>query len=175
MKTKMKTLISLLIVFLLLPTSSPANNKIKIIVFDAELVDSSVEGDLYGEKPEQTQRLKKITEQLRQGLSESGLYDVLDIKDVQEEVDAIKNTVRFLHDCNGCDIDLARTLGVEQSAAVWVQKVSNLIINLNVVIKDTTTGAQKKTAFVDIRGNNDKSWQRGMRYMLKNRLLKNNQ
>ena len=53
-----------------------------------------------------------------------------------------------------------------------VQKVSNLILNINVYIEDAR---QKKMEFVksvDIRGNTDEFWQRGLDYMLRHYLLR---
>lgn len=143
----------------------------EIVVFDAELRDTSAEGEIYGENPAETARLVLITDQLRAGLDQSEKYVVLDLAPAQDRLAELRRTVAYLHDCNNCELEIAEALEAEQSVIVWVQKVSNLILNLNVVIKDVNTGSIIKTAFVDIRGNTDKSWQHGTRYMLKNRLL----
>jgi Protein of unknown function (DUF2380) len=45
----------------------------------------------------------------------------------------------------------------------WVQKVSNLIININLRIEDVATGKAVFQRSVDIRGNTDLSWQRGVK------------
>jgi hypothetical protein len=47
----------------------------------------------------------------------------------------------------------------------WVQKVSNLILNLNIQIRDVHSGLIMQNKSVDIRGNTDTSWLRGIRYM----------
>jgi len=73
--------------------------------------------------------------------------------------------------CGGCEFDLGRQLGADYAAWIVVQKVSNLILNINVYMVDVAT---KKPAFVhsvDIRGNTDESWTRGMIYLVKNYLL----
>ena len=52
-----------------------------------------------------------------------------------------------------------------------IQKVSDLILNLNVYMADI---AARKLIFVhsvDIRGNTDESWTRGLTYLVKNYLL----
>lgn len=145
--------------------------KIQIVVFDAQLVDTSTEGEMFGTNADETRRLAMISDQLRAGLQSSDRYVILDTGPVQSALTRLSGSVRYLHDCNNCELDIAKSLGAQQSAVVWVQKVSNLILNLNVVIKDVATGEIVKTAFVDIRGNTDRSWQHGTRYMLKNRLL----
>jgi len=48
--------------------------------------------------------------------------------------------------------------------------VSNLILNINVVARDVTTGRVIGAGSVDIRGNTDESWSRGLSYLLRNRL-----
>jgi hypothetical protein len=57
--------------------------------------------------------------------------------------------------------------------AAWgtVQKVSNLILNINVYIRDAETAKLTFSRSVDIRGNNDVSWQRGLDYLLRHYLL----
>jgi Protein of unknown function (DUF2380) len=49
-----------------------------------------------------------------------------------------------------------------------VQKVSNLILNINVYVKDAVSGKQEFVKSVDIRGDNDEAWPRGLDYMLRN-------
>jgi len=52
-----------------------------------------------------------------------------------------------------------------------VQKVSNLILNINVYIEDAQSGRMEFIRSVDIRGNTDESWRRGLDYLLRNYLL----
>jgi hypothetical protein len=52
-----------------------------------------------------------------------------------------------------------------------VQKVSNLILNINVYMRDAESGRMTFARSVDIRGNTDESWQRGLDYLLRNYLL----
>ena len=52
-----------------------------------------------------------------------------------------------------------------------VQKVSNLILNMNLYVADPQTGKQTFMKSVDMRGNTDESWSRAMSYLLRNRLL----
>jgi hypothetical protein len=54
------------------------------------------------------------------------------------------------------------------SARCWVQKVSNLILNLNIEVRDTATDQVVYRTSVDIRGNTDESWLRGVRRLVDN-------
>ena len=50
----------------------------------------------------------------------------------------------------------------------WVQKVSNLILNINLELRDAATGQTLDVGSVDIRGNTDESWRRGARRLAEN-------
>ena len=73
--------------------------------------------------------------------------------------------------CGGCEFEYGKQLGADYVAWIVVQKVSDLILNLNVYMADI---ADRKLTFVhsvDIRGNTDESWARGITYLVKNYLL----
>jgi Protein of unknown function (DUF2380) len=140
----------------------------RIAVFDFELIDTSLQGEVQGIDPADQARLRMIEAELRQRLEESGRFQLVDTAPVAEEVDA----AGILWSCNGCEVGIAKRLDAELALVGWVQKVSNLMLNFNVVIRDTATREQVFASSVDIRGNTDESWQHGIRYLLKNRLLK---
>jgi hypothetical protein len=55
----------------------------------------------------------------------------------------------------------------ERVARCWVQKVSNLILNLNIEVS-TRQGEILYMSSVDIRGNTAESWLRGVRRLVDN-------
>ena len=140
----------------------------RLAVFDFELIDTSLQGEMEGIDPADQARLRMIEAELRQRLEESGRFQLVDTAPVADQVEA----AGVLWSCNGCEVGIARRLDAELALVGWVQKVSNLILNLNVVIRDTSTREQVLATSVDIRGNTDESWQHGIRYLLENRLLK---
>ncbi|RXG85514.1 DUF3280 domain-containing protein [Bradyrhizobium zhanjiangense] len=137
----------------------------KLAVFDFELIDTSLPGEFYGSRPELA-RLERISEQLRKELADSGRFQVLDIAPIR---DAARHA--NLQACGGCDLKLAGQLGAELEITGLVQKVSNLIINLNIYLRDVKTGTMITVASADMRGNSDESWTRTMSYLIRNRLL----
>ena len=52
-----------------------------------------------------------------------------------------------------------------------VQKVSNLILNINIYVRDASSGATIAAMSADMRGNTDKSWSRTLDWLVRNRLL----
>ena len=159
----MRALLS--IIALLLAGSAALAAPPKLAVFDFELIDTSLPGEFYGAKPEEA-RLERISEQLRKELAESGRFQLLDIAPVR---DAARHA--NLQACGGCDLKLAGQLGADLEITGIVQKVSNLIINLNIYLRDVKTGNMITVASADMRGNTDESWSRTMSYLIRNRLL----
>ena len=49
-----------------------------------------------------------------------------------------------------------------------MQKVSNLILNINVEVRSVATGETLYVNSVDIRGNTDETWLRGVRRLAEN-------
>ena len=60
-----------------------------------------------------------------------------------------------------------QALNTDRVLTGWVQKTSNLILNINIQIRDVRTEKIVLNKSVDIRGNNDDTWRRGVRYMVR--------
>jgi hypothetical protein len=150
------------------PWTTRAEQAPRVAVFDFELIDTSLEGEMSGARPDEQQRLRLISDLLRQKLAESGRYLVLDQRAAADQV----ADAGYLHGCNGCEAEIARGLGAELAIIGTVQKVSNLILNINIYLRDTASGRRLRAMSADIRGNTDKSWSRGVSYLVRNRLLK---
>ena len=73
--------------------------------------------------------------------------------------------------CGGCEFGYGKALGADDVAWIVVQKVSDLILNINVYIADVAAGKLAFVHSVDIRGNTDESWSHGVTYLVKNYLL----
>jgi hypothetical protein len=140
----------------------------RLALFDLELVDSSLQGEIAGADPAEEARLRMVQEELRARLQESGRFQLVDTAPVAAQVEA----AGVLWSCSGCEVAIARRLDADLALVGWVQKVSNLILNVNVVIRDVSTREQVFASSVDIRGNTDESWRHGIRYLLDHRLLK---
>ena len=107
------------------------------------------------------QRLPVIREQLQQAFAANGLYRVVDTSPAQALI-AQSRARTALRDCNGCELDIAQALHADRVLIGWVQKVSNLILNVNIQIEDAATGAVLLNKSVDLRGNTDETWRRGV-------------
>jgi len=141
-----------------------ANGIPRVAFFGFDLINSSLEPP----NPLEDRRLAMLADRFREKLDASGRFKIVTIPtDVRKEIadgPAIRN-------CNGCQRDLARKVGADWAAWGTVQKVSSLILNLNVYMEDAQTGKPKFVKSVDIRGNTDESWRHGLDYMLRHYLF----
>jgi hypothetical protein len=138
----------------------------KLAVFDFEMLDTSLQGEVYGKRNDEQERLMRAGDQLRRELGESGKFQIVDIAPVNAA--AHQNNLQA---CGGCDFKLAQQTGADLYITGVVQKVSNLILNINVYLHDAQTGRLVTAASVDMRGNTDESWSRATHYLVRERLL----
>ncbi|MFU2487791.1 DUF3280 domain-containing protein [Thauera sp. WH-1] len=116
---------------------------------------------------DQQARLKMIDAEFRKLVAERELYRSVDLAPHQALVDRVRNSTEFLFRCTHCKAELAAGIGSDYVAVGWVQKVSNLILNVNIEIIEVATNRVALVKSVDLRGNNDESWLRGVRFMVR--------
>ena len=150
---------------LMVSTSAHADAP-RVAVFDFELVDTSLQGEVDGPRTDEQRRLLNTSDQVRKALTESGRFAVLDIAPVNAAAHGSN-----LQACGGCEVQLAERLGADLAITGVVQKVSNLILNINIYLRDARTGQLMTSMSADFRGNTDESWSRAASYLLRNRLL----
>ena len=135
-----------------------------LTVLDFELVDDQ-NNPLT--KAAQVLRLRNATAQLQRELAEQGLYRIVDPAPSQALLGRLREQQEFLYRCDDCAAQVGTLLGVELVMVTWVQKVSELILNLNVQILDVKTEQVVFTKSVDMRGNDDVSWMRAVRFLVR--------
>lgn len=113
-------------------------------------------------------RLEGIKGTFKSLLEASGKYKILPVDvAIQDRI----NKDQKLGECAGCELRYGKEVGADQVAWIEVQKVSELILNINVYISDVGTGERTFTKSVDLRGNNDEAWQHSIRFLVKRYLL----
>jgi hypothetical protein len=154
-------------VTLMLLVSAPARAEpSKLAVFDFELLDTSLEGEMRGPQADERDRLILISDLVRRQLAESGKFQILDIAPVKAAAAASN-----LQACGGCDVEFAQRIGAELAVTGVMKKVSTLILSLTIFVRDAQTGRLITAATADFRGNTDESWTRAANYLVRNRLL----
>jgi hypothetical protein len=139
----------------------------KVAFFGLTMLDTSLQTTELGVDPAEVARLHMLEEMVRTRFLAEG-YTFMDLEPIAVERDRIVNPAK----CYGCDTRMAQKLGADYSLVGEVQKVSNLILSMNLQMRDAETGQMVKGRVVDIRSNTDESWSRGMRYILNNTFFK---
>jgi Protein of unknown function (DUF2380) len=141
----------------------PATAAEKAAVFDFELMHGSLVPGAPNPREAEEKRLKLIGDRLRDHLAKSGRFTIVDIAPV-----AAKAAAANLQACGDCADTFAHELGANYAFTGFVHKVSELILSMNVYVHETATSASVASASVDMRGNTDESWRRGIDYLYEN-------
>ncbi len=134
----------------------------RIAFFGITFIDTSTEGAYNGVREDETARVELLEKRVVERLEEEG-FEFVDITPVLDQVNAIRNPA----DCNYCDVRMARELGADYALTGEVQKVSNLILSMNLVLRDAKEGQMQRGLSVDFRSNTDESWLQALRYIFK--------
>jgi Protein of unknown function (DUF2380) len=164
--TLMKAAIVAIIVTPVVVARGAADSTIvpRVAFFGFDLINTSLEPTT----PTESERVRMLGDLFRAKLDASGRFKIVSIPpDLREKIAAGPE----ISSCNGCERDFAQELGADWAAWGTVQKVSNLILNINVYMEDAQAGKMEFVKSVDIRGNTDESWRRGLDYMLRHYLF----
>ncbi len=140
---------------------------IKIAVFDFELKDFSGGAGIIPESDQDREQLRLATETVRRLLTESGRYNLVDVSRANTP-DVIAGS---LHECDGCDVPIARKLGADQSLVGIVTRITRTDYAVTFKLRDAKTGAPIAVEQTDLRIGANYSWNRGAAWLIKNRLL----
>ena len=152
---------SVAIAALLAATTAQAAEK--AAVFDFQMANLGIVAPTQADKD----RLPRLSDQVRKMLADSGRYEIVSTDPVKEQVSKGAD----LRSCGGCAADYAKTLGAQVAITGEIQKVSALILNINLYVKEVGSDRPERAYSVDIRGDTDESFDRGVRYIVKHNVL----
>ncbi len=92
----------------------------------------------------------RISDQVRSKLTESGKFQLLDVSPVKAAAEGSN-----LQACGGCDVQFAERIGADLVITGVMKKVSTLILNLTIFVRDVHTGKLITAMNADFRGNTD--------------------
>lgn len=139
----------------------------KVAFLGLTFIDTSTEGAYNGVREDETQRLHLLEAHVAARMAAEGMA-VVDTAPVSAKLAATVNPA----DCYGCDVRMGEDLGADYVLVGEVQKVSNLILSMNLVLRNVPEGRMVRGLSVDIRSNTDESWLRGIDYILDNHFFR---
>ncbi|WP_244816626.1 DUF3280 domain-containing protein [Caballeronia sp. Lep1P3] len=136
-----------------------------IALLDCTLIDDNAAYNDAQINRIQSERLAMVSEALRKDVRDRALFDVANNSKVSKLVASLESA-QDINACNGCELRVARELGATRVGVCWVQKISNLILNINLRVEDASNGTTLFQRSVDMRGNTDESWRRGAKALI---------
>jgi len=112
-------------------------------------------------------RIVRMESMFREGMLARNFYEIKEIDAARVQLKTLREQQEHMHRCSACQIQIGKAVGARLVATGWVQKVSNLILNINIEIRDVEADRVVLNKSVDIRGNNDRAWEHGMKFMLR--------
>jgi hypothetical protein len=132
---------------------------------DCTLIDDNAAYNDAETNRAQSARLAMVSGALRDDVLERGLFRVADNAPAHDLIASLQGA-QDMSACNGCELRVARQLGTSRVGVCWVQKISNLILNINLRVEDAAGGTTLFQRSVDMRGNTDQSWRRAAKALV---------
>ena len=158
--------IAVLLTIALQPSRAAEPGPVKLALFAFELDDRSATGGLIAKDAIDDENLRKATEEARKTLAASGRYEVVDTATVAGELASAGGVQR----CNGCETALGEKLGAERSMIGLFARVSRTEYTLQIVVRDTRTGAILSNAFSGLRMGANYAWPRAVASLIDDKI-----
>jgi hypothetical protein len=152
---------------LLVGAEAPTPAQVSIAVFPFELVDMTPAAGLLHEATSADESLQRVATAAREQLSNSGRYRIVSVDGVTDSEPLKKHTLR---DCDGCEADIAKELGAQQSMIGVVRRATQTDYYIALVIRDANTGKVVDAQASNFAGG-EEGWPSGVRMLIKHQVL----
>lgn len=149
----------------------------RAVLFPFEMVDAAQDAGALGlgfggglpkgPDAEEVRRLGMISEDLRQRITADGRYRLVPAEAVAGDIEKRGP----IHKCNGCEDDIAKAAGADIALVGIVEKLSELLYNFNIYVRDVDAGKLSAVMSTTVQGSTDEAWARGIRYLAERKLL----
>jgi len=144
-----------------------AEEPIKVAVYEFELEDFSAAGGVVPPDAKDASFLAEATQEARRLLVQSGRYTMVDTAGAQDK--AVK--AHEMHSCSGCVGPITRRLGADQAVVGTIKRISRTEYTLLIDFVDAGSGEPVSRYFTGLRMGANYSWPRGVKWLMKNRIL----
>jgi hypothetical protein len=138
-----------------------------IAVFEFELDDRSGGAGIVAKDAIDIEHLQESTAEARRMLAASGRYRIVDIASLAGDVASTGG----LQHCKGCEAALAKRAGADLSLVGVITRVNRTEFTMQIVVRDTQSGAVVSNDFTDLRMGANYAWPRGVKWLVTNKIL----
>lgn len=135
----------------------------RLLVLDFEIVDTSNEP--VDQRADHARRLARLRDDVAARMAEQNIFEVVDRAAIESDIAAIL-AQQYFRTCNGCELTLGKKARADLVMTGQVNKVSTLIMSMEIWIKRVSTGELVYFQNFDFRGDNDQSWTRAAKYVV---------
>ncbi|MES9969850.1 MAG: DUF2380 domain-containing protein [Candidatus Thiodiazotropha sp.] len=100
-------------------------------------------------------------------LADSGRYRIVD---TSSSIDEITSAGGIKH-CDRCEAPIAKRLGADLSLIGIISRINRTEYNLQILIRNSRTGAILSNDFTGLRMGANYAWPRGVKWLMKNKIL----
>jgi len=157
------TLLALLLTTIPFAASAESTTGKRLLVLGADILDTSQEP--VDQRADHARRLARMRDDISAGLAEKHVYDIVDRAPIEKALAATLART-YLRTCNGCEVEFGRQTGADFVLVGQVNKISTLIMSMDVTFRSVATGQPIYVQRFDFRGDNDNSWARTTKYVV---------
>lgn len=155
------------VLLMLLAFSAPLQAAEKIAFLGLVMLDNTPDGVANGPAAADLERIALLEAMVAERFVQEG-YELMDLAPIAEDIDRVANPAN----CYGCDTRMAVKLGADFVLVGEVLKVTDALLAINLQLRAAADGTVVKGGGLNIRGNTDDTWRRGMRSILNNRIFR---
>ncbi len=170
-------LLSGLVMMPALVVAAPSDGSPALALFPFEMIDAAQDAGAMGygaggglptgPDKEEVRRLKAISDDLARRIAADGRYKLIPSQSLADEIAKLGP----IHKCNGCEDDIAKRAGARLALIATVEKLSDLLFNFNLYLRDVAEQKLTNVMSTTIQGSTDEAWSRGIRYLAERKLL----
>lgn len=110
-----------------------------------------------GSKEKDAVLLKKFSKIFRDQLKQQTVFEVIDNEESIAQMMTIAQ-IKSLHNCKGCELELANKMGAKQVVVPWIVRMSERVQTLMLEIRDVETESVIFKKPYVFRGSSEKAW-----------------
>lgn len=132
------------------------------------LMPPEMDGDLgdSSRREEWAARLDLLDGHMRESLAGEALYTVIDNAPADDLLAQLSHRAS-VYQCEPCVVRVGERVGAERVLNLRVHRMSQLVLSLHAILRDTDTGRVRYARYLSFRGDDDRAWLKAADYLIR--------